>query len=401
MQPDAAPNPRIQHLLDVIIKLTAGELSVRAPVSDRGDELDAIATGLNWMAEEMERSLDGLRREREELDGRVSERTTAITLLSQLGEMLLVTATPEETYRAVAAFAGRLFPAFSGAVYIFEPGDERARAAAIWGEWPPGGEAGEVERLDCWALRRGRLNVVEGASAGVACKHTHAAFAERVHLCAPLLAQSEVLGIFHLVGRQAHTALTPSTVQLVGSLAEHLALSLSNLRLRESLRQQSIRDPLTRLYNRRYLEESLAREVSRAERSGKPIGVIMADIDHFKKFNDTYGHEAGDEVLRAVAAVLKTHARASDIACRYGGEELTLILPEATLGVAWQRAELLREKVQGLRVHHGGQHLGAITMSLGVAVFPDHGATVEAVIQMADAALYKAKQDGRNRVESA
>jgi diguanylate cyclase (GGDEF)-like protein len=168
--------------------------------------------------------------------------------------------------------------------------------------------------------------------------------------------------------------------------------------LRETLRQQSVRDPLTGLYNRRFLEETLDRELARLERKNLPLALIMIDVDNFKHFNDTFGHEAGDAVLRDLGGILQRHVRGGDIACRYGGEEFTIVLPEATLDIGRQRAEMLREAVRELRLVHDGKSLGAVTLSLGVACFPEHARRREHLLQIADAALYEAKNNGRNRV---
>jgi diguanylate cyclase (GGDEF)-like protein len=155
---------------------------------------------------------------------------------------------------------------------------------------------------------------------------------------------------------------------------------------------------LTGLFNRRYMEESVDRELRRAQRRGMPLGVIMIDIDHFKRFNDTFGHAAGDTLLREMGGLLQQHTRGEDIACRYGGEEFTLVLLEASAEDTEQRAALLREEAGRLRVEYGHQPLGNITISVGVAVFPDHGGTVETLLKSADAALYRAKAGGRDRV---
>jgi diguanylate cyclase (GGDEF)-like protein len=182
------------------------------------------------------------------------------------------------------------------------------------------------------------------------------------------------------------------------TVAEHLALSLGNLKLQEALRHQAIRDPLTGLFNRRFMLETLERELYRMQRKESPLGVIMVDIDHFKRFNDTFGHAAGDAVLSALGRVLLAHVRKEDVACRYGGEEFTLILPETSQETACDRAEKLRQLVHGLHLEHHGQSLGAITISLGVAVYPQHGEDPEALLRAADVALYEAKHAGRDRV---
>jgi diguanylate cyclase (GGDEF)-like protein len=192
--------------------------------------------------------------------------------------------------------------------------------------------------------------------------------------------------------------LTETKQRLAVTAAGHIALALANLRLRETLRMQSIRDPLTGLFNRRYMEESLARELRRAARNQRKLGAIMLDLDHFKRFNDTFGHEAGDALLRELGGFLRTRTRREDIACRYGGEEFVVILPEASIEATRQRAERLREEFKHLNVQHRGRSLGAVTLSLGVAVFPEHASTVEDIMRSADRALYRAKAEGRDRV---
>jgi len=164
------------------------------------------------------------------------------------------------------------------------------------------------------------------------------------------------------------------------------------------LHDKAVRDALTGLYNRRYLEESLDREVSRAKRSGLPIGVMMIDIDHFKRVNDTFGHAAGDAVLRAVGQHILSLRRGEDILCRYGGEEFVLVMTHAQPRAVWERAEALREGVQGLKIEHGDRQIGAISVSIGIAMLPDHGDSGRAVLQAADSALYEAKRAGRNCV---
>jgi diguanylate cyclase (GGDEF)-like protein len=185
------------------------------------------------------------------------------------------------------------------------------------------------------------------------------------------------------------------------TMAEHIAMALSNLKLHETLRSQSIRDPLTGLFNRRFMEESLELELRRAARNQRPLGVIMIDLDHFKHFNDTFGHEAGDTLLRELGSLLQNNIRGEDIACRYGGEEFTLILPEGSFEITRQRADFLREAIKHIDVQHRGQPLGRITASMGVAVFPEHGRTGKSLLESADAALYRSKNDGRDRVTAA
>lgn len=170
-------------------------------------------------------------------------------------------------------------------------------------------------------------------------------------------------------------------------------------RANDRLRDQAMRDVLTGLYNRRYLEESFERELSRARRGGERVGLMMIDIDHFKRCNDTFGHAAGDAVLCAVAHYMQSQTRGEDILCRYGGEEFVLLQTQASTD-AVLRAEQFRQGVQGLEIEHDGRHIGPTTLSIGIAMFPDHGADGPGLLRAADEALYRAKQGGRNRVET-
>jgi diguanylate cyclase (GGDEF)-like protein len=211
-----------------------------------------------------------------------------------------------------------------------------------------------------------------------------------------MMAQGEPLGVLYLQPLDGGSA--PIDEKRAIIVAERIALALANLKLRAALQNLSFRDPLTGLFNRRYMEESLERELRRAVRNQHPVGVILCDLDHFKQFNDTFGHEAGDALLRQTGTVLPRLLRASDIACRYGGEEFMLILPEACLETVLKRADRVRTAIRQLKVQHGTQLLGPVTLSIGIALFPDHGQTGEAVLRAADIALYQAKTEGRDRV---
>lgn len=171
-------------------------------------------------------------------------------------------------------------------------------------------------------------------------------------------------------------------------------LTQANLQLRD----QVMRDVVTGLHNRRYLEESLAREESRARRLGRPLAIMMIDVDHFKSFNDILGHDAGDKVLRAVGRCIASQSRGEDIVARYGGDEFVLLMAQATREIAGQRAEALRQGARKLEIGSNGQRLGPVTLSVGIAIFPDHGDSGQAVLQAADVALIRCKHEGRNRV---
>jgi diguanylate cyclase (GGDEF)-like protein len=244
--------------------------------------------------------------------------------------------------------------------------------------------------------------VVYDIKSGLICPHLKHLDAT-AYACLPLTAKSDVLGLLHLRSRpgaqpaEAHETLA-ALEDISPMLSELLSLSISNLRLTETLRMQSIKDPLTGLFNRRYMEECLEREIWRASRNGRQIGVVMADIDNFKEFNDMYGHGAGDYVLSAFGNLVNEQIRGSDVACRYGGEEFTIILPEAGYEDAPWRANDLLEKVRSLKLIYGGRELGPVTISMGVSAYPEGGATPEELLRAADAALYRAKLAGRNQV---
>jgi diguanylate cyclase (GGDEF)-like protein len=216
-----------------------------------------------------------------------------------------------------------------------------------------------------------------------------------------MIAQNETYGSLHLeipLGGNGSGGLDESTQKVAEMVGNSIALALSNIRLRETLRAQAVRDPLTGLYNRRFMEESLIRELSRAERKNTNLGVVMIDIDHFKKFNDRFGHEAGDLVLAGISSLIRSHIRSSDIACRYGGEEFIVVLPDTSRGSAMERAEQLTREISQYRLEYQGQLLDPISVSMGVAIYPDHGQDWQILLRLADQALYKAKDLGRNRV---
>ena len=316
-------------------------------------------------------------------------------LVTELDERLQAGLSSEETYDVVGRSAPELFPALAGALYARRGDEPRFETVATWGD--TSGMAPVFGPADCWALRRGRLHLPPAYRAGLVCRHLGRPLPPD-SLCAPLLSRGGPLGVLTLRATDPDRPLTEAQAQLASTVAEHVALTLANLRAREALRSQAIRDPLTGLFNRRYLEETLERELSRAARHGSALGVIMLDLDHFKRFNDTFGHPAGDALLRALGAFLVTNLRREDVACRYGGEEFMLILPGSTLENARRRAEQLQELLKHLPIEHDGRPLGSVTCSLGVAAYPEHGATAEALVQAADTALYRAKAGGRDRV---
>jgi diguanylate cyclase (GGDEF)-like protein/PAS domain S-box-containing protein len=327
----------------------------------------------------------------------LQQRTREMTLLNEMGDILRACFTTEEAYSVIVRVAQQIFPAKVGALYVIGTSRNVVESAAVWGD--PELAENSFSPPECWALRRGRTHWVENAHSGMICKHVHHPSPDG-YMCIPMMAQSEALGVLHLM-QPDNIKMTESKQRLAITMSEHIAMALSNLRLHETLRSQSIRDPLTGLFNRRFMEESLELEIRRAARNQRPLGMIMIDLDHFKYFNDNFGHEAGDLLLKELGTLLRTNIRGEDIACRYGGEEFTLILPEGTSAVTRQRADFYKDAIQRLDVHFRGMPLGRITASMGVAVFPDHGRTAQALIEAADKALYRSKAAGRDRVSMA
>jgi diguanylate cyclase (GGDEF)-like protein len=296
-----------------------------------------------------------------------------------------------EAYEIFTRFVPRLLDrSSSGAVYLISSSRNLVAQAAGWGELENQRETFAPDQ--CWALRCGRPYFADDSGTGN-CHHVHLAGPS---LCVPLVAHGEATGVLNVVAPREVLSLNGRRVlELVG---EQLALALANLQLRERLRSQSIRDPLTGLFNRRYLEETFAREVARAHRSGQSLGVIMFDVDHFKRLNDTSGHDAGDAVLREIGRFVQKNFRAADVSCRYGGEEFVILVPDSELEQVERRAQRLREAIKQLGFSHQGLPLGTVTVSMGVAACPGHGDSPEILLAAVDAALYRAKNAGRDRV---
>ncbi|WP_295452078.1 sensor domain-containing diguanylate cyclase [uncultured Thiodictyon sp.] len=317
--------------------------------------------------------------------------------LNRMNERLLSCETRAAAYAAIARSAGELFAGFSGALAVFgEDAGADLQVVADWGDLsilPT-----TFPRGHCWALRRGEVHEVMDPTRGSHCGH----FADPLpfpSLCIPLTVRGETLGLLHVGARQTLTEGQFADLRTLAiAVSEAARLALSNIRLQETLREQAIRDPLTGLFNRRYLDETLPRELQVSRRRGEPLAVAMLDLDHFKRFNDAYGHEAGDAVLRAVGALLNASLRAGDLACRYGGEELTLILPGTSLDAARERLDGLRRAIMQTRILYRGGDLPAITASVGVAVAGGEETDATALLARADAALYRAKEAGRNRI---
>jgi len=318
-----------------------------------------------------------------------------LALLGRYGNLLIACTDLAEVLQTSQQMLSQLLPDSAGTIYPLIDGEGLAEATHLWGVHAADTRT-QSSAEDCWCMQRHRLHPSGSAAADSLCGHVIAPArgAFFTTACIPLMAQGESLGWLYLsavgIGHLPKLA-------VAAAAADQLALALANLRLRQTLRDLSVRDPLTGLFNRRYLSESLAREIARARRRGKSVAVMAFDLDHFKSFNDAYGHPAGDTVLVAFARILQANSRSEDIACRQGGEEFVLILPEMEMDVAMRRAGDLMKALERLKLVHDGRLLPALTTSIGLATFPAHGATPDTLLAKADAALYDAKSRGRNR----
>lgn len=349
---------------------------------------------------EMKSSQEALQRANEQLRLSVEElaaRNRDATLMNEMGDLLQSCLDLEDVYEVTRTFGKRLLPDHAGTLYILNPDHANAERVAWWGESQVSLPVFHANA--CWGLRRGRVHIFEEKRVTPSCNHLLQNHLPAASVCAPLIAQGETLGLLYV--ECDHEEPTDHCQQLVVTIVERVALAIATMRLQETLRMQSTRDPLTGLFNRRYMDETLARELARAERHQQSFAVVMADIDHFKLFNDSYGHQAGDVLLQGLSACLVSSVRGEDIVCRYGGEEFVIVLPEISLEKAHQRMDEIRRTVSRLTVEYRGQSLGGITVSIGVAAFPQHGGDTSALLLAADRALYIAKQGGRDRVVAA
>jgi diguanylate cyclase (GGDEF)-like protein/PAS domain S-box-containing protein len=334
-----------------------------------------------------------LDRQNDKMMHELTERSDRATLLAKMGEHMQSCISKDEVFAAALGFAPRIF-VNRGALALLNPGRNLAEVIGSWADCNL--PTPVFETTACWALRTGHPHLVRAGDMTAPCDH--AAGIRNTYLCLPIVAQGEALGVLHFQATDAAPELDESELSFKTTFAGQIGLSIANIRLREALRTQSVRDALTGLYNRRFLEETLEREIRRAARSDQSLGILMLDLDHFKSFNDTYGHEAGDAVLRETGACLVKNIRAEDFVCRFGGEEFVVILPTAAVEAARARAERLRSKIKELTVLHQGKSLGMITVSVGVAAFPVYGGSPKELLASADAALYRAKREGRDRV---
>ncbi len=318
--------------------------------------------------------------------------------VNELAKLLQSSLNLDEAHQQASRVLAKFFPA--GAALMLNSSHNLLEVVLAWGDASIG--EGPFPPESCWGLRKGEAHLAGPHCTNPLCNHCDPA-AIGCHVCIPMMAQGGALGVLCIddpsfCGGNRGSRCFTRKLKLAHTLAEQIALAFSNLSLRERLKYLSVRDPLTGLFNRRHMEEMLDRELRRAVRKDTPVAVLMIDIDHFKRFNDTYGHDAGDMVLREFGLLLRLQVRGGDVACRFGGEEFLLIMAETDGHTACQRAESLRKRVAAMPLRYRGQVLRSITVSMGVALFPIHGSSAAQIVSAADNALYRAKHEGRDRV---
>jgi diguanylate cyclase (GGDEF)-like protein len=377
----------VMRLSDVVTRLAAQDYNAIPPDTAHVDEIGDMAQAIRIFRE------NGLERQRLEQE-RDADRIMR-DLLSRLTQRLQGCDNVNDLVEVVGRFAPEIAPDFPGRLYIHDNRRNAMTQACAW--LSPAHSRLEFPSFACWALRRGQTHRPIGEMVDIPCEHldTDAAIST---ICIPLAAQGESIGMLYyeepIGARASHLERTGKYLDM---LAENIGLALANLRLRDVLRDMAMADALTGLPNRRQFDVMFNTLVTEAQRNATPLTCLMVDIDHFKRFNDSFGHDAGDAVLRAVGAVLSDGLRENGHAFRLGGEEFVVLMPDFNLDQALGRAVHIQRRIQDLHIDHRGRELGAITASFGLATYPDHG-RADRLLQTADAALLRAKTEGRNRV---
>jgi diguanylate cyclase (GGDEF)-like protein len=326
--------------------------------------------------------------------------------VADLSAALQLSDSRREAYGIIETFARRMLNDTSGAFYVYTASRDQLTLVTQWNR--PGEMhkfADHLHPSDCWGLRQGGrhtgcIDAVAQPGSDVSPIHCrHVTDEIGAYTCIPIIGRGQVLAMLHLRSERFRTAQgAKQWDSLIERLTDQLSLSLTNIELREKLENMALRDGLTGLYNRRFIDEMLDHELAKLRREGKKAAFLLLDVDHFKRFNDTYGHQAGDEALRKVGAALSATVRASDVVCRYGGEEFLVFLPECGADEALVKAEAIRHAISVMPLKIVGANIPPVTTSIGVAIYPDVATNRTDLIQLADRALYRAKADGRDRV---
>ncbi|MDB5686135.1 MAG: sensor diguanylate cyclase [Rhizorhabdus sp.] len=377
----------LTRMSDVVTRMADQDYELDMPDDRRKDEIGDVTQALRMFRRNaMERNRLERERDRDQL---VKDR------LSRMMHRMQGCASEAELADVVARFAPQVFPDLAGHLFVHERAGGMLSAIGSWGD--PGGSEAAFAAARCWGLRRGHMHWSRAGDEDVVCQHVRTPTPDAACLCMPLMAQGGTVGMLYFEERPQADQRLPIADLYLDLMAENIGMALANIQLRSTLSLLAIRDPLTGLANRRHLDETLDLALAAAEKLGQPLSCLMIDIDHFKRFNDEFGHDAGDLVMQHVGQVLQRHCRENDLACRYGGEEFTMIMPGTDAASAAERAEQIRTTIRHVALAHWGRPLHSVTVSIGVAAYPGHSDATN-LLSVADGALLDAKRAGRDRV---
>jgi diguanylate cyclase (GGDEF)-like protein len=340
---------------------------------------------------EAQRSLTDLNRQLEEKTLKLEAKKRELIYLSDMADMLYCCESEDEVYQVVALTCSKLFPNMSGCIYIIANSKNYVQMNSFWGDKRNSKEIFSLS--DCWALRRGKFNLLSSDKSGLVCSHLIQPVSG-VHLCVPLFGQGEVVGILHIYALEE---ISSEDQQITEIIARTLGFALNNLSIKKRLTHDNLRDRMTQLFNQSYMETIMEQRLAEAERSGQPLSVIFLDIDNFKSYNSHYGHVTANIVIQGLANLLLKSIRSFDIPCRWGGEEFVIVMPNMTLEALRKRVEQLRLDVEQMQLKDGDRILQGITASFGIAV-SESGITVKDFLNRANQAMLEAKRTGKNRV---
>lgn len=318
-----------------------------------------------------------------------------IHLLEQLIDGLQACFSVEEAGTALTPLMQQLFPKEVGAIYVTSSSNNLVEAIATWGVQPLTSDP-IFTCTECVALQRRQAHLMEDTYHGLHCQHFRPNSLAVETLCIPMMAHGEIVGVLYI--GSLHRGRITQIKPLAETVAKHMSLALANLKLRDTLNYLRLHDPLTKLYNRHYLEEYLEREIRHSEHHLLPLGIILVHVNYFEHFNDRLGHAAENHLLREMGMLLPSQIRPSDIACRYRGDEFLILLPGTSLEITQQQAEQLQQSIKQWNSEYKEQNISSISISCGIANSSGHELTAKAVLRAVNSALSSAKEQGCDRV---
>jgi diguanylate cyclase (GGDEF)-like protein len=360
---------------------------------ERSDLLAVSHKEISMLNKDLEGKVKTRTKELERANNLLEKNNEFVVLKNELLSLMQGCSSVKEVLVLAGEFFKKIFPNNNGRIYFYNRHTLLLDLVSFWDDGNK--KAPEVMRVsDCFALRYFHLYRVMGLKSEMICNHMLQENNESPYFCLPIVDSENIFGLINLdipYDGQVHLK------ESIESIEKAISLTCVNLDLRGRLQYDAIHDPLTGLYNRRYFEESLIREIMKSHRVPVSFTVLMIDVDNFKNVNDKYGHQMGDEVLKSIANMLKYEVRATDVACRFGGEEFVVMM-ETSQEYAYKRAEQLCKDTAVLKFTVGNNTISGVTISIGLAVYPKHGNSMAQLIKNSDEALYKAKNLGKNRV---